>query len=311
MTMTPDPFQADGLLYERGLRRRLLRWRIAAVLAVVLAGMVVISQAVETGRDHVARVQIEGFIGDSHERLDLMEAIARDDSARALILRINSPGGSSAGAEALFESVRAVAGKKPVVAVMGEVAASGGYITALAADHIIARRNTITGSIGVLFQWVEIAELMDKAGVAAPAVRSGALKARPNPFESAPGPARDVIRAAVEDGFDWFVDLVARRRAMERTQVLDLADGRIFTGGQARARGLIDDVGGEKLARRWLEEEHEIPADLRVYDRDADSFGAFSALRDARTALAMLAGALAPSGLPGTGGLMAVWRPGG
>ena len=137
-----------------------------------------------------------------------------------MILRIDSPGGTTAGSEAIYEEIRASSAKdKPVVAVMDTVAASGGYITAIAADHIVARGNTITGSIGVIFSFPEVSQLLDTLGIKMEEIKSGDLKAEPSPYKPVPEKAREVSKAMVQDGFEWFTGLVAERRKLPIEQV--------------------------------------------------------------------------------------------
>ena len=265
-------FEADMMAALRRLKRKLTLWRVIAVAAVVAALAGIFWQKTGAGfSDHIARVRIEGLITGQQRMLDLLEKLAKSDRVKAVILRINSPGGTTVGSEALHDAIRRVAEKKPVVAVLDSIAASGGYIAALGADRIYARRNTITGSIGVIFQWTELAELMDRIGVKMRTVKSGPLKAEPNPFEPLKPEVRKVTEELVRDSFDWFVDLVAKRRGMDRQKALKLADGRVFTGRQAVEAGIVDALGDERAAKRWLEEKRGVPAGLKIVERKPKS----------------------------------------
>ena len=153
---------------------------------------------------------------------------------------------------------------KPVVAVMEGVATSGGYMAALAADHIFARRGTITGSIGVIFQTADITGLLDKIGVKPETFKSGPLKAQPNPFEAVSPAVREATQGVVREMFGMFVDMVAERRSLERSQVAAFADGRIFSGRRAQELGLVDSLGGEPEARDWLAASRAVPTSLPV-----------------------------------------------
>ena len=233
--MTAD---ADTLVARRRLRRKLSFWRVAAVL---LAAIVIVALGVTGARDgggfafgdQVARVRIQGFISGDQSTLDLFDAIEKAGRVKGVILHVDSPGGTTVGAEALYEAVRKVAEKKPVVAVMDTVAASGGYATAAAADHIVARGNTITGSIGVIFQWPDVSKLMETVGVKMEEIKSGELKAEPTPFKPPSDKVRAVSMEMVRDSFDWFTGLVAERRRLPLDQVRLLSDGRVYTGRQA------------------------------------------------------------------------------
>ena len=183
-----------------------------------------------------------------------------------MILRIDSPGGTTAGSEAVYEAVRKISAKKPVVAVMDTVAASGGYITALAADHIVARGNTITGSIGVIFSFPEVSKLLDTVGIKMEELKSGELKAEPSPYKPVTEKVRAVSMEMVKDGYDWFTGLVAERRQLPMPRVVELSDGRVYTGRQALAVKLIDEIGGEEQAVAWLETEKKLAANLPIED---------------------------------------------
>jgi protease-4 len=266
--MTGGDDSRDLLAALRRLRRSLATWRVLAVLALVAALAAVFwQQASPITGEHVARVRVSGLITGSQRQLDLLEKIAEDKKARALIVRIDSPGGTVTGAEALYQALRRVAEKKPVVAVVDSVAASGGYIAALGADRIFTRRNSITGSIGVIFQWAELHELLNRFGIRVQALRSGPYKARPNPFEPMDPQVKKATEALLRDSFDWFVALVASRRGLDRQTARRLADGRVWTGHQARALGLVDEIGDEKAARAWLEKEKGISARIRIVER--------------------------------------------
>ncbi|MBL4757247.1 MAG: signal peptide peptidase SppA [Rhizobiales bacterium] len=274
---------ADNLVDRRRLRRKVTRWRVIAIVAIIGALLFAATNIQGAGnflpREQVARVTIDGFISDDHDQQALLEKIAEDNNVQALILHINSPGGTTTGSEALYEALRKVAAEKPIVAVMGTIATSGGYIAALGADHIIARGNTITGSIGVIFQWTQVTTLLTQLGIEFEEVKSSILKAEPSPFSETPPEARAVMEAMVADSYDWFLALVAERRNVDQARARILGDGRVYTGRQALEVGLIDGIGGEDAALRWLHEEHNIDEDIRVSDWKSGEdlgFGLFS-----------------------------------
>jgi len=265
---------ADGIIDRRRLRRKLTFWRVIAFIIVV--GAILLGSLRMAGDfnllpgDVIARLTIEGFISDDREQQALLEKIAEDDDVKALILAINSPGGTTTGSEALYEALRKVAEVKPVVAVMGTIATSGGYIAAIGADHIVARGNTITGSIGVIFQWTRVRELLDNLGIEFEEVKSSILKAEPSPFTETPPEARAIMEAMVTDSYDWFLDLVAERRDLSPARARFLGDGRVYTGRQALETDLIDTVGGEDAALKWLQETHNISEDIKIVDWKVD-----------------------------------------
>ena len=258
---------SDHVVDRRRLKRHLLLWRVAAIVATVAAVVAVAGGVRElAGGDHVARLTVESLIFDDPWRDAALADVAQDSSARALLVRIDSPGGTVVGGEALYHSLRAVAEKKPVIAMMGELATSAGYMTALGANRIVARAGSLTGSIGVIMQSADVTGLLDKLGIKPFSIKSRPLKAQPNPLEPLTEEARKATKAVVLDFFEFFVDLVVERRNMPRETVLGLADGRIFTGRQALASGLVDEIGGETQARQWLDDTHGIAASLPVRD---------------------------------------------
>ncbi len=261
---------ADILTDRRRLKRRLLLWRTLAIIAVMALAAAAFGRFAGIGglggTDYIARLSVTGVIVDDERRHRLLERIADDRNVKALIVRIDSPGGTVVGGEALHASIRAVAEKKPVVALMGQVATSAGYMVAIAADRIFAHKGTITGSIGVILQTTELTGLLDKLGIATEAIKSGALKAAPSPFEPMTPEVRRVTQALVTDIHEIFVSLVAERRALGLEDLRPLVDGRVFTGAAAVRNRLIDAIGGEAEAKAWLNQERNIDLGLRVRD---------------------------------------------
>ena len=256
---------ADHILERRAYKRRLAFWRVTAVVALVLA-VGAAAGRFHAGGDYVSRLDVDGIILSDTSRARALADLTLDDGARALIVRIDSPGGTVVGGETLYRNLRAVAEKKPVVAVMGGTATSAGYMAAIGADHIVANPGSLTGSIGVLLQTADLTGLLEKLGVKPETVKSRPLKAQPNPLEPFTPEARAAIRSVVLDLYGMFVDMVSERRAMPREKVLGLADGRVFTGRQALSNGLVDALGNETEARDWLAETHKVLRTLPVKD---------------------------------------------
>ena len=262
---------------RRQLRRKLTFWRVAAILIALVAVFAAVSWKWPASRpaDHIARIKISGIIQDDTELLERLDRIARNDRAKALVVTISSPGGTTYGGEVLFKALRKVAEKKPVVSDVRTLAASAGYMIATAGDTIIAGESSITGSIGVIFQYPQMKELMDKIGVSLEEIKSAPLKAEPSPFHPANEDAKTMIRAMVMDSYGWFVDLVAERRKLPREEVLRLADGSIFTGRQALAAKLVDTLGGPEAIRAYLD-ERKVAADLPFVDYEPTNRSAFA-----------------------------------
>jgi len=244
---------ADAIVDRRRLKRRLIAWRLAAIVAVAaLAYVALFPLQIITGRDHVASMQISGLITDDQTRLNRLGKIARNERIKALVVRINSPGGTAVGGETLYHALRRVADQKPVVALIRTMGASGGYMAALAADRIYARETSLTGSIGVVLQTAEMSGLLEKIGVTAETLASGPLKAQPSAFAPMTDQARAATQGLIDDTHKWFVNLVSLRRNLSAEEANSAADGRLFTGRQALGFKLIDEVGGLLEARTWL-----------------------------------------------------------
>ena len=201
--------------------------------------------------------------------IKLFDKVGKADQVKAVILDINSPGGTTTGGEAMYDAIRRLAEKKPVVATCGTLATSAAYIVALATDRIFVYGNTITGSVGVIFQWADVTELLKTLGIKVEEVKSGSLKAVPNPFEPTDEAARAVTEEMVEDAKVWFVGLVKTRREIEPDSVPGLTDGRIYSGRQAVEYKLVDQIGDERAARAWLAKERGVPKGLRIRRVDA------------------------------------------
>lgn len=264
--------ETDLLLDRRKLKRRLVAWRTLAVLALVGALLLAWRhQAVPVGGPHVARLTVTGLITENRKLLDQVTALARDTQVKALIVEIDSPGGSVAGGESLHDAIAAVAARKPVVAVMDGVAASAGYMIAVPAARIYALPATLTGSIGVLLPTGDVSGLLKMLGITVDDITSGPLKDQPSFTKPLTPQGHEVLQALVMDMYDQFVSMVAAGRHMDPDKVRALADGRPYTGRQALQLGLIDALGGEAQARAWLASDKGVPESLPVVPVGASS----------------------------------------
>lgn len=266
--MALDPLERDYLDERRRKWRRSAFWRgvLATIVVLFVLGGIVGALTDPAVRPHIARLDIAETIYLDHERDQLIADMAADENVRAVILHVNSPGGTVAGSEALYENLRALAAEKPVVSVMGEVGASGAYLAAIAADHVVTRGNTLTGSIGVILEYPDMTGLMDRIGIGLVTLRSSETKAGPSPFRPLSAAERAVEEAMIADSYQWFRGLVADRRDLSGAALDAVADGRTFTGRQALDAGLVDELGGEDAARAWLESVSGDLADLEVID---------------------------------------------
>jgi protease IV len=319
---------SDVIVDRRRIRRKLTFWRLAAAVVAIVAivGVAVIATG---GRDMfaapgaIARITIEGLIRSDQERVEALKRLEKSQYA-AVIVHINSPGGTTAGSEQLYDSLVQLKAKKPLVVVVEGLAASGGYITAIAADHIVAQQTSLVGSIGVLFQFPNVSELLKTVGVKMEEIKSSPLKAAPNGFEPTSPEAHDAIDALVKDSYAWFRGLVKERRGMDDALLQKVADGRVFTGRQAVDLKLIDQLGDEDTAIAWLVAEKKVKSDLPVRDYTLNPrFGDLTFLRTAASVTldAMGLGAIArrieQGGMVqavdrfGLDGMLALWAPGG
>jgi protease-4 len=268
--------RADFLVDRRRLKRSITLWRLLSVVAALMLITVIALQSDEISASigynpHIARIDISGIIRENRDREDLLKEISESDNVKGVILRINSPGGTTVGGESLHNALLKLAKEKPVVAVFSTVATSAAYMAGIASDHIIARGSSITGSVGVILQWAEVTEMLSKLGIKMEEVRSGPLKAVPSPFRTIDEQGREVTREMVMEAKTWFVDMVAKRRSLDPQSVPGLTDGRVYSGRQALKHKLIDQLGGEEDAVKWLEVKRQIPEDLKIIDWEVES----------------------------------------
>lgn len=270
MNLTPD-----YLIERKRNKKQLAKWKIFSLILIIVLAVFVgkehssylnIPTTSLQAAEHVGRIKINDIISDDLDRIRNLEQIADNKKVKALIIHINSPGGSVVGSEMLYNSISKLSKTMPIAVVMGSVAASGGYMAALAGDYIIAHNGTITGSIGVLMQSAEITELADAVGVKFTNFKSDELKANPSFTEKLTPEAYQATMDSIYEVYDYFIELVAARRNLDIEYVKKISDGRIYSGRQALDLKLIDAIGNEDTARNWLEKEKEISKDLAVYD---------------------------------------------
>jgi protease-4 len=261
---------ADLIVDRRRMRRKLTFWRVVAIVLIVLtigvAAAVLGNRSGLVSGPYIARVTVTGLIRDDEERVRQLDRLARSSNARAVIVHVDSPGGTTAGSEQLFDALGRVRARKPVAIVVDSLAASGAYITALSGDYIVAKQTSLVGSIGVLFEFPNFTDLLDKIGVKVEAIKSSPLKASPSGFEPTSPEARAAIESIIKDSYAWFKNLVQERRHLTDDQLAAVDDGRVFTGHQGLDLKLIDQIGDERTAIAWLEKEKNITANLPVRD---------------------------------------------
>jgi protease-4 len=254
---------------------------VVTIAAVVAIGVIASGRGALTTSGSIARIHIDGLIRSDADRVEALERLENSHTA-AVVVHINSPGGTTAGSEQLYDALMRLKAKKPMAVVVEGLAASGGYITAIAADHIVAQQTSLVGSIGVLFQFPNFTDLLKTVGVKVEEVKSSPLKAAPNGFEPTSPEARAALDSLVKDSYAWFRGLVKERRGMDDALLEKVADGRVFTGHQAVDLKLIDELGDEKAAVAWLVAQKGVKAGLPVRDyKLAPRFGDLTFLRTA------------------------------
>ena len=261
---------ADAIVDRRRIRRKLTFWRVSALAIALLAiagavWLLMPGNRFSTPGAYIARIKVQGLIRGNQDRVEALGRLGRS-AARAVIVHIDSPGGTTAGSEQLFDALRELQSKKPMVVVVDGLAASGAYIAALSAEHIVAQETSLVGSIGVLFQYPNVGELLKVVGVKIEEIKSSPLKAAPNGYEPTSPEARAAIEALVKDSYAWFRGMVSERRKMDGAALETVTDGRVFTGRQALALRLVDQLGNEKTAVAWLATEKGLKADTPVRD---------------------------------------------
>ena len=229
------------------MEKKRLFWTVLAIAGIVVATGVVLSvlDGAWPGGEKVAVVRIEGVIVDSREAIEELRKFRDNPSIKAIVLRIDSPGGGVVASQEIHSEVlkTRAEGKAKVVTSMGNLAASGGYYIAAATDRIVANPGTLTGSIGVIMELANVQGLMEKVGVQSVVIKSGKHKDLASPFRTMSAEDRALLQSVLDDVHDQFIQAVAAGRAMKVEQVRDLADGRVFTGRQAKTARLVDELG--------------------------------------------------------------------
>ena len=224
---------------------------------------------------HIARISISGIIYDNIKLVETINNLSKNDNVKSVFVKINSPGGTVVGSESLYVAIDRLSHVKPVISLMGEVAASGGYIVALASNHILARQNTLTGSIGVIIEYQNFSELSNKIGISIDSIKSGKIKGGQNPLSPLDPLVKNNDQKLVDYSFDWFISLIKNNRNIDPNVIDLVSDGRTLTGGMAMDLGLIDGIGSEKEALEYLETNYPSIKGLKIIDIDIPSTNNF------------------------------------
>jgi len=228
--------------------------------------------------DRIAVVRLEGMITDARGVLESLDKQAKDPRVKALVIRVDSPGGAVAPTQEVFNALRFWSQRKKVVASLGSMATSGGYYVACASDRIVANPGTITGSIGVVVHMASLEGLLEKLGVKGQVIKSGQHKDMGSVFRALSDTEKSLLQEVVDDVHDQFVMDVARSRGMEIERVRSIADGRIFSGRQAKDLGLVDELGGLQEAIQVAARLAEIKGDPVVVEEPRERFSIWKLL---------------------------------
>ena len=240
------------------LKNKVHKWKNIAFFFAIFSIALIFKMFFDVGSDiignSVALVRIENVITEDDHRSKILKEIANDSSILAVIVRLNSPGGTIVGSEILFKDLMQIKTKKPLVILMDSVSASGAFMASLASDYVVAHNGTITGSIGVLMESPDVSILANKVGVKFNSYKSSPLKGSPSMFEKSTPMVDRVINESIKDSYQFFVELVKERRGEKlNPKFYDIIfDGRVFTGRQALKLGLIDKVGGIEDVEKYL-----------------------------------------------------------
>jgi protease-4 len=268
--------QGDLLVDRKRLKQRLALWRALAILILIVALFFGIEhlRGKQTpggmGRDFIAQITIDGIISDNDDLNKLLADIEKNPRIKAVIVRLDSPGGTAVGGEEIFLRLKKIAAKKPVVGVMRTLCASACYMASLGTDHTVARDSTLTGSIGVLLQGAELSKMAEKLGITPITIKSGRYKDVPSFTEPFSEDDRAVVQQLVTESYDHFVGMIVANRKMEESRVRELADGRVYTGSQAVKLQLVDGIGGQDEAIEWLSKIRKINPKLEVREMKAE-----------------------------------------
>ena len=263
--MKPNDFLEQFYTRRQSIIRRLL------IITIVILLIVTASLQFQQKENFIAKITVEGIIKDRNDILEQLKDLDNDQNVKGLITIINSPGGTYVGSKEIHESIKNLSKKIPTVAYMREMATSGGYLVSLSSDRIFGNEGTITGSIGVILQTADISQLLGKLGINPVIIKSGDLKAVPNPAEEIDEKKLNYLKDVIKKMQTEFLNLVKKSRDISSSTLDLVSDGRIVTGKQAKDLKLIDAVGTENDAISWLKKEAGLDDKVKVKDLSVQS----------------------------------------
>ncbi len=283
-------------------RKSLIKKTLATFLFLFLLSLIFFNE--KQNNPFIGKIYLEGIIKDKFEILTEIENIKNDKNAKGLIIIVNSPGGTFVSSKEVFNAIEQVSKKIPTAVYMREIATSGAYLAALGANKIFLSEGTITGSIGVILQTADFTNLLEKLGINPLVVKSGDLKAVPNPIEKMDAKKLNYINKIISQMQEQFLETVKSRRKINSQTIKIISDGRIFTGNEAKKLNLVDELGFESDALDWIRKEAELNNDVKVIDFN-DENNIFSIIN-----LNFLKKKINNLELSFNNGILAIWIPG-
>ena len=231
---------------------------------LIIAFIITLSYKFQSDESFIAKINIEGIIQDRTDIIKQINSLKSDNNVKGLLTIINSPGGTYVGSKELYDSIQTIAEKIPTAVYMKEMATSGGYLASLSSDKIFGNSGSITGSIGVILQSADISNLLGKIGVSPIIIKSGKLKAVPNPVEQIDEEKLNYLKEIIEKMQKEFLMIVKKNRNVSESVLSLVSDGRILTGREAKNLKLIDDIGNEDDALNWLKNEAKVDDKIKI-----------------------------------------------
>lgn len=252
----------DYIIDRYKLKNSVNKWKFIALILFLIALFTIFYHKGDSvsgiKSDYIASIDITGMLMQNKETIKSLNKIANDSNIKAVLVNINSSGGTGVGGESLYREFRKIAEKKPIVASIGEIGASAAYMAAIGTDRIYAYDISLVGSIGVIIMNIEVSELAKKHGINLELIKSSPLKGIPNYFEKLNGQQKEYIQSLVNESNKFFIELVKKRRSLSEDDLKKVSDGRIFTGSKANKLKLIDQIGDGADAVKWLQSKENL-----------------------------------------------------